>query len=67
MYQPVTGSTYRVNIMVAVLLLAIFLTSSGHLLKASIPPSPPATVASTPPLADAPAAGDLAVGRTLGP
>jgi hypothetical protein len=50
-----------------VLLLAIFLTSSGYLLKASVPPSPPAAVASLPPLADAPAVDDLAVIRTPGP
>jgi hypothetical protein len=50
-----------------VLLLAIFLTSSGFLVKASITPSPPAAVAALPPLADAPVAGDLAVIRTPGP
>ena len=65
--NPIAGSTYRVNIMGFVLLLAIFLTSSGYLFNASIPPSSPAAVASLPPLADAPAAGDLAVIPPPGP
>ncbi|BBQ01131.1 hypothetical protein BSFA1_62590 (plasmid) [Burkholderia sp. SFA1] len=45
----------KVNAMEFVLLLAIFLTSSGYLFKAAVPQNPPAATAPAAPAANAPA------------
>ncbi|MFM0324235.1 hypothetical protein [Caballeronia glebae] len=50
---PLAGTRAgKVNAMEFVLLLAIFLTSSGYLFKASMPPTPPTANASAPPTAN---------------